>query len=239
MSNFGQITSWSFSRYNTYTQCPLKAKLKFIDKLKEPGSPALRRGSDIHDACEAYIKGNLAVLPKEAKKFARMFRRLRRQFQKGSPEMSVEESWAFTKFWTKTTWDDWAGCWVRIKVDCAEIEGSTMIISDWKTGKFREGDNSAYTQQLELYALGGMMLNNRILKVVPRLVYLDEGIIYPNDTGALSYGREDIPQLQRNWEGRARPMLKDKAFRATPNRYCSWCHFRKSNSLSGGGQCQF
>ena len=30
------LTSWSFSRYSDYKTCPLKAKLKHIDKIQEP-----------------------------------------------------------------------------------------------------------------------------------------------------------------------------------------------------------
>ena len=36
-----KITAWSFSRYNLYQQCPGKAKLMYIDKLKEPTSDAM------------------------------------------------------------------------------------------------------------------------------------------------------------------------------------------------------
>ena len=77
-----QITSWSFSRYNVYQLCPLKAKLQFIDKIKEPPNDAMQRGADVHDACEAYIKGKLDKMPEEAKKFAKLFRRLKRQYKK-------------------------------------------------------------------------------------------------------------------------------------------------------------
>ena len=32
------LTAWSFSRWDKHAQCPLKARLSFIDKLKEPSS---------------------------------------------------------------------------------------------------------------------------------------------------------------------------------------------------------
>jgi RecB family exonuclease len=60
-----KITSWSFTRYNTYSQCPAKAKFKFIDKLKEPDSPQMQRGTDIHKLAENYVKGEIVRLPKE------------------------------------------------------------------------------------------------------------------------------------------------------------------------------
>ena len=51
-----RITSWSFSRWSCYSSCPYKAKLKFIDKLKEPGSPQMDRGTVIHELAEHYVK---------------------------------------------------------------------------------------------------------------------------------------------------------------------------------------
>ena len=51
-----KITSWSFSRWNVYEECPAKAKYKFIDKLKEPGSAAMDRGTALHKQCEDFLK---------------------------------------------------------------------------------------------------------------------------------------------------------------------------------------
>src|SRR3546814_12779240 len=48
----GQIKYWSFSLYNTHKQCPLKAKLNAVDKIKEPGNDAMQRGNDVHKLCE-------------------------------------------------------------------------------------------------------------------------------------------------------------------------------------------
>ena len=59
------VTSWSFSRYGDYKKCPLAFKLKHIDKIQEPKSPAMQRGIDIHNLAEAYVVGKLAKLPPE------------------------------------------------------------------------------------------------------------------------------------------------------------------------------
>lgn len=237
-----QITAWSFSRYSCYKQCPLKAKLQFIDKIKEPPNAAMQRGADIHDLAEGYLKGKVARLPKELKEFKELFQRLRRQYKKAISGMVVEDTWAFTKDWDETTWNDWVHCWVRIKLDCAEHEDDeTLIISDWKTGKFREELNADYVEQLELYALAALLLYEHIEKVKPRLVYLDHGIVYPEPGSAreLIFTRKDIPKLKKLWVKRVKPMLNDKIFAPRPNNFCCWCFFRKSNATNGGGQCKF
>ena len=91
-----QITSWSFSRYSTYKQCPLKLKLSAIDRIREPGNEAMARGEAIHKLAEKYIKGELRALPKELKLFADEFKKLRAQYKKKTNGMVVEDNWAFT-----------------------------------------------------------------------------------------------------------------------------------------------
>lgn len=237
-----QITAWSFSRYMDYKQCPLKAKLKHLDKIKEPTSPPMLRGIEIHDLAEGYIKGRVARLPKELKEFKLLFQRLRKQYKKAISGMVVEDTWAFTKDWDETTWNDWIRCWVRIKLDCAEHEGDdTLIVRDWKTGKFREEMNEDYVEQLELYALAALLLHEHIEAVKPQLVYLDYGIVYPEpgSDDELIFTRKDIPKLKKLWAKRTGPMLKDKIFAPKPNNKCCWCFFRKSNAANGGGQCKY
>lgn len=239
-----QITAWSFSRYADYKQCPLKAKLKHIDRIKEPPNDAMARGAGVHDKAEAYIKGTLARLPKELSAFKEDFQRLRKQYKKAINGMVVEDTWAFTKDWDETAWDDWVGCRVRIKLDCAEHEDDiTLIIRDWKTGKFRPEMNEDYVEQLELYALAALLLHEHIEVVKPRLVYLDYGIEYPEpgtkDEEQLTFTRKDIPRLKKLWAKRTGPMLKDKIFAPRPNNKCHWCFFRKSNAANGGGQCKY
>lgn len=234
-----QITSWSFSRYSTYRQCPLKAKLKFIDKMEEPTNDAMARGAAIHDTCEKYLKGTVARMPAELKLFADDFKKLKAQYKKRVPAMVVEDMWAFTKDWDETRWNDWANCWVRIKLDCAHFEDeTTLVVTDFKTGKFRPDKNEEYMEQLELYALAALLMYPEIegLVVKPRLMYLDAGVIYPEPgDDELVYTAKDIGRLQKLWAKRVRPMLNDKKFPPRANNFCSWCHFRKSN----GGPCKF
>ncbi len=238
-----QITSWSFSRYSTYNLCPLKAKLAFLDKIKEPPNPAMARGAEIHDKAEAYIKGK-GRLPAELKAFKDEFMALRKQYKKKINGMVVEDMWAFTADWDETQWNDWANCWVRIKLDCAHHEDEeTLIISDWKTGKFRPEKNEEYVEQLELYALSALLLHEHIEVVLPRLVYLDAEVIYPEpgskEEEALTFTRKDIPALKKRWAKRVKPMMNDKTFAPRPNNLCKWCFYRASNKAAGGGQCKF
>lgn len=121
-----QLTSWSYSRYSDWRQCPLKAKLKHIDKIKEPGNAAMERGSKIHEDAERYIKGTAVKLAPELALFKDEFKMLRALYKKKALPMVVEDNWAFTATWTETAWNDWVNCWVRIKLDCAQDRKSVV-----------------------------------------------------------------------------------------------------------------
>jgi hypothetical protein len=234
------LKSWSFSRYNLYQQCPLKCKLIHIDKRKEPPSAAMERGIRIHELAEAYLKGELPEkpFPEELRLFRTEIQKLRKLYAKG--KLLVEDSWAFTAGWDRTQWDNWADCWLRVKLDCAhKLADGVLCITDWKTGKFREDKNAEYIEQLELYALSAFLILPEIMQVRPRLVYLDEGTIFPDPSSRKQINRgwlrSDVTELKTKWEKRTAAMLADTTFAPRPNRFCGWCSFRKA----AGGPCEF
>jgi CRISPR/Cas system-associated exonuclease Cas4 (RecB family) len=236
------LTAWSFSRYSTYSECPLKIKFTAVDRLKEPGNQAMERGNNIHNMAEQYIKGILKSLPPELQKFRTEFTALKKMYKKDPSTMVVEDNWAFTKDWDETQWDNWTKCYVRIKLDCAHHEdATTLVVSDWKTGKFREDQNVKYLEQLELYALAALLLHPHIELVKPRLVYLDLGTTFPGVGQALlQYTRKDIPRLQKIWNKRVQAMMGDTIFAPRPNNNCRWCWFGQSGVAKGGpGLCKF
>lgn len=241
------VKAWSFSRYSDYVQCPLKFKLKVIDGYKEPGNDAMARGNAIHKSAEEWIKGinKSRTVPEELRQFEELFKEMRKLYKKATAGIVVEDDWAFTREWTRTQWDDWTGCWIRIKLDCASnVDPKVLIVNDWKTGKFREEMNETYVEQLELYALAGLLLHPEVETVLPRLVYLDLGMIYPSrpeDVKRLTFTRADVPKLKASWEKRVKPMFTDKRFAPKPNDKCRWCYFGQSQKARAGGPglCKF
>lgn len=256
-----KITYWSFSLYNNYKQCPLKAKFNALDKIKEPGNEAMQRGNDVHKLCEDYIKGliTLAKLKSGAKTVAKNpwdpsdwldeLNRLRKVYANRNKlaahamQPAVEDTWAFTSGWDITRWNDWIACWVRIKLDVGEFfkEGKSIVYvpTDWKTGQFRDEKNEEYVEQLELYALAAMLIHPHVDEVRPRLAYVDQGVVYPDPEEPLVFKRADVPALKKLWEKRTRAMLNDTKFAPRPGNYCRYCYYRKGNAANGGGQCKY
>lgn len=236
-----KITSWSFSRYSDYRQCPLKAKLKHLDKIQEPPNDAMARGAAVHKLAEDYIKGKVLKLDPALKSFEETFKEQRKLFKKRTAGVVVEDDWAFTASWDRTQWNDWVNCVVRIKLDNADnADPDVLIIRDWKTGKFREQQNEEYVEQLELYALAGLLLHPHVKEVVPWLVYVDQGTIYPPAEQPLVFTQDDVPRLKALWAKRTKAMLSDTRFAPKPNDRCRWCFYGQAGKAKGGpGLCKF
>lgn len=237
-STTGQIKAWSFSRYNDYTTCPRKAYYKHVLKMKEAESPQMLRGTDIHSKAEKYAKSELARIPKELSLVATTLKLLREMYKKNRGQVILEDSWGFAKNWDSCKWDDWNNCYLRIKLDFAYAEGTTLNIGDWKTGKFSEYKNSEYVMQQELYALAGLLKFPRAEKVVPKLYYTDAGVVYPRPEKdpEFVFTRKDQPKLIKLWEKRIKPMMSDTSFKEKPSDFgCKYCSFSKAK----GGPCKY
>jgi len=228
-STGGQISSWSFSRWKDYDKCPLYAKLKHIDKMKEPSSPAMERGADIANKTEKYFAGELRTLPKELAPLKEQF-----QFLKKQKTKFFEQQWGFKIDWTPTAWNNWNECWLRAKIDVGYHEGPVTHIKDGKTGKFREQQAEEYQLQLSLYAATAVAMFPNAQRVTTQLLYSDIGVMYPEE-GPVEYTRKEALALQKDWTKRTKKMLTTTTFKPTPGNHCRWCAFRKSE----GGPCPY
>ena len=208
------VTSWSYSAYSLYSQCPLKYKLVKIDKLKEPPSPHLERGNKIHKEMEHYLVGKLPEVPASGEKFADLLPDLR------AMDPYVEQDWS------RTQWRDWKNCWLRVKTDvCIDYGDGSGLILDFKTGK-RYDEN---VDQVELFSLAAMHVHPKVNNWDIRLWYLDSG-----DEVTFVRNRSTKDRIKHEWLERIGPMFADETFAPRPNKFCRFCHFRKSN----GGPCK-
>ncbi len=221
-----QITSWSYSRYADYMTCPAKAKYKHVMKLKEPGNKAMQRGTDIHTLAEDVIVGKIPFkqLPKELELFKGEFKAIA-----GQKGIQTEQNWGFKKDWTPTAWDDWSGCWLRVKMDAVWLSQKDGWVEavDHKTGQVREEEHA---EQLSLYAPSSMKMFPTAKGVRGKLWYLDQGV-----ETVIEWTAKEAVTLQKDWDKKVIPMMKDTRFAPRPGDACRWCHYRKNN----GGPCEY
>lgn len=231
------ITAWSYSRYADYKQCPLRFKLKYIDKLSEgPSNPAMERGGAIHKEGENWLKApKRKALPASYANFAEQMEHLR------DLEPIVEQQWGFTRDWSPTSWFG-SDTWLRVVCDVAVIyDDNTMEVIDFKTG--RKYDTNE--EQVELFSAGALMKFPDVTHVTTRLWYLDQTGVdsevireYAREPGLRNEDGEplkDLGAIRKEWEKKVVPMFKDKRFAPTPNNRCKWCKF----SRDSGGPCKF
>ena len=232
---FRPITAWSYSRYGKYKQCPYAFYCLYILKLPEPKGAALVRGAEVHDEAKFYLQNVTRIIPKSLKLFEPEIKRLRTKFKKEPGSVIVEDNWAFRADWSGTQWNNWNDCWLRVKLDVAERDGNTVIITDFKTGKFRSDNREDYMEQLSLYGVAALTVFSHVsdLKVTTRLMYLDNGVVYPDKEEAPVYTAKDVRSMQKDWMKKVKPLFVDKTFAPKPNKWCYSCHYRKDN----GGPC--
>lgn len=223
-----QIYAWSYSRLKDYENCPLKAKLKHVDKIAEPGSEAMDNGNRVHKLAEAYATGKLKKLPIELINFKAEFAEL----LKRKKTLSVEQQLAFGKTWAPASWFG-KDAWVRVVIDVWYVEGKSAVVVDHKTGKVRPEN----MDQLSLYAIAAMETDRNVEDVKATLWYLDAG-----EDPSEMFTRSQLPKLKAYWEKRSLPMLRDQTFAPTPNRLCGWCFYSKAKDKEAGrteSLCQY
>lgn len=214
---------WSYSKVKLWEGCPRRAKYKYIDGLKEPGSPQMDRGTAIHSIAENYVtmasndlqKGELSLT-----QFKPQLDMLRKQ------KAQCEIEWGFDVRWTPTGFFA-PNAWMRMKTDASFQSGKfTRTVIDHKTGKMYDD----HEEQLHLYAIGEFVMRPEVQMVIAQDWYLDQDAVRES-----VFEREELAIMQQYWEERVAPMFKDTIFPCRPTYACNWCHFRKAK----GGPCEF
>jgi hypothetical protein len=220
------IKAWSPSRLSTYEECAFKAKCKFVDKLPEPPSQALDRGTAIHTEAENFIYGHYKEVPKNLEKVKTTLQWLRKGYE--LEQVRVEMELAVNPKWEVCDWFS-KDAYARFKVDVVRMDGPAVEIIDWKTGQYRP--SIKYDEQLELYCIAALTCGLGD-SATAKLIFTDSGKEYD---GGVKVEREGLKAAQDKWDARVKPMLTDIEFIANPNPTCRWCAFAKQK----GGPCQF
>lgn len=220
------ITTASYTRLVDFESCPLKAKLKYADKIPDPNpSTAADRGTAIHLEAENFVKGT-HPLTANLKHFSEDITSLKQRYTEG--KVSLEGEWGFNKEWEVT---DWRKAWFRIKADAvAAVTPTHVAVIDYKTGK-KFGNEIKHGEQLQLYSLAAFLRNPYITEVTAELWYLDL-----DDLTSINISRQQaLTKYLKNFDKRARMMTECKRFEPRPNTIsCKWCPYKPT----GTGHCK-
>lgn len=225
------LTAWSYSRLSTYEKCALQAKYKYIDKLPEPPSDALERGSQIHDQLAQYLRGDLprdnpftpSVIPGWT-----YFGTLLNQLRDLQP--MVEQQWGYNRAWEPTGWFG-KDTWFRSVLDAALVYADdTGDVVDFKSGKPYSVDTA---KQAELYAISMIRRYAELTHATVRFWYVDTA--QKGAEAVYRFSREQAEAAVPRWEKKAERMLSDEIMAPRPGEHCKWCPFAKSK----GGPCKY
>lgn len=227
------IKSCSPSRLVDYESCPLKAKLKFIDKIPEPERPlppgktehANDRGTRIHEECEAFVN-NTGPFPIEARRFKDELERLQKLFKDG--KVSMEGEWGFDRDWCVV---EWVRAWLRMKLDALVfITPKHALIVDNKTGA-SFGNQIKHGEQTQLYALATCLKYPAIEFVTTELWYLDQDELVRNE-----FSRDQALRFYKPFDKRLKAMTDATVFPTRPNPIsCKFCPY---HPVRGTGDCK-
>ena len=217
------MSTWSYSRWSDYATCPALYKFKYLDKYPSPASPAMARGTKIHELAEGYVTKQILGLPSQLEKHAEEFAALR-----ATKGVVAEEEWGFTAEWKPTGYFD-HDVWLRAKCDAAVPRKRTTRVIDYKTGR----EYPTHQQQTSLYALAAFFRYPETREVQTEFWYVDSG-----NTVTQGFDRSEVPDMLEVWHARVEPLMTDTSFQATPGESCrkyGGCSMGKSK----GGPCAF
>jgi len=217
---------YSYSRLATFAKCPAKFKYNYIDKIDVPfvPSPAMERGTEIHNSLEAYVNKQTERLHEDIHQhYGEFFFHIRENF-----ECQPEVKWGLNWELEPCDYND-GNCMVRGFMDLRFVpEDDNIQVFEYKTGKIYP----EHSHQQWLYGTATLLEYSDAEGVDVTAIYLDQKqnkkIYYP-----ASMLFEYKPMLLR--EIQTIEELPLDQFISKPQWTCRWCQFSKAN----GGPCQF
>jgi hypothetical protein len=203
----------SFSKLNTYEQCPKKFWHIYLDQtFPQRETEQMARGTRMHSSLEHYGKtGDIAKLTAETRKFKPMMDRVREV----EGDKYYEHKMAITIDKTPCAWDDEI-LWFRGIADVLIVNGATAYCLDHKTGKPKHD-----ATQLALFALLTFAHFPDVEEVKSSFLWLAY-----DDLSHTSYQRRFADDLWRGLETRLQYVQDDietKTFMCKPSKLCGWC----------------
>jgi len=213
----------SFSRLSDYEQCPLKFKSKYITKVypDDSNNPAFAKGSAIHKQLENYInfvrnEGDIPKMGQHASNASNMIDKLN-TLSKGNiyPEkqLAVDMNYKKCDWFAKPTKVKW-----RAIIDCLVfLDDETLLIIDWKSGKFREYEDGP-TTQLKLTAVILFNLYPNIKNITSSYMFVEH-----KRTVKVDFKRDQLASMQEKFDDAYTIVNQDGDFQFKKNKYCNWC----------------
>lgn len=230
----------SWSRLNTYKQCPRKFHLQFISKSfkEEEKSIHLIKGEQLHKQLEDYVtaKNGAGTMPlgfsPEVRETLPYVDKLYKMYDAVYPEAQV----ATTQNWKPAEWFGKDAAW-RAIWDVIGLSQAACYIGDYKSGKiYPYGEGYG---QLHLSACIALNRFQDVPEVHAAYIYIEHKKITPikvvREPGQVDAEGKPIPhlaQVQEHFDQQFEEVQMEKNWDPVPNEFCKWCPATKM-------QCKF
>lgn len=246
------------SRANDFLQCPLMFRLRVVDRLPEPPSPAAARGTLVHavlehlfdlpavertlEAARALVPERWAALTEAAPEITEMF--------EGPGELATWLESAGDLLATYFTLEDPTrleprerelmvstdledGPQLRGIIDRVDVAPNGWVrVVDYKTGRSpRAGFESSAMFQMRFYAYVVWRTRGELPKRL-QLEYLGDGVVLQHEPTEAEMATFEA-RIRSIWAG-----IQDAAragdWRPRPSKLCDWCSFKAICPAFGG-----
>lgn len=228
-----KIMALSHSRLNDFNQCPLKFKLKYIDKhpafqMDDSNKSAhLVRGTNIHAALEKYLIKRKAGEPAnfepsknlpEVNTTVPLLEKYINFF--GLDNMHPERQICVDANWGQQDWFS-KQAYYRAIFDVIGVGKDIAFVGDYKTGKFADYTPPSGYGQLELSAAISLSIFD-VEKVNTMYLYVDH-----KQTVTKEYTQKDKGRIIAHFVEEHQKVNAEENYDAKKNTFCRWCEASK------------
>jgi len=210
----------SYSRLSTYETCPLKFKSQYIDKSYPDDSDNyfFKKGKRKHDQLDNYAKSlknalvNTIQYDEDVEKCIPLIDDIFSSFDNVSTELQLAVDGKFrpTGWFSKNVM-------YRAIVDLEATKKDEALVIDWKTGKFRDYDESP-TGQLHLTAAIELSKNPDLKSVTTAYIFIEQ-----MQTIRKTFLRENLEDLIAPFLEAWHKVNTEKEWAPKQNEYCKYC----------------
>ena len=205
---------YSYSKLNTYLQCPRKYKYHYLDKVKAGTFDWLVKGKDIHKELEDFRSPeDLKGLSNCTKNFILGF-----NFQSVLFGKTLREYKFYLDKDFKPLRDPEQAFYGGV-IDLVYTSSTGLVLVDYKTGKYKDLKYQDFWQLMS-YAL--FFFNHKTVeKITLRYLYVEH-----LQENTLTVTRESIPAIQEWILGTVRCIEDDQEFKPKTSILCDYCQYK-------------
>lgn len=204
--------AWSFSALSAFETCPRQfQEMRLLKRWPDPPGEAQQFGVLVHEYAENRIKKG-TPLPSFLNHIEPVIRSL--EFSKG--ELQSEYKYALNSQFKPVEFFA-RDAWVRAVGDVVKVHEDRALALDWKSGKFREGDDQLKLQSSVMFAV-----YPHVQKIGVMYVWIKD-----KKTTSRTFERADVPAIWQEFLPRVKRMelaRDNDDYPPKPSGLCrKWC----------------